>query len=202
MTEQNAGTEQKPAQAESSEQPTLESLYDQYSVTAPQSTPERVATVPEQKPGGDTVAAIHKDVAAFRAELAAERAETARTRDEADLKKAIAALQTESDIEGKDTILRGFLIAKATEDQRLRTLWENRRNNPQAWEKALKILGGEVKKEFAVPDPQLEENQRAMEESQRAQSTSAPPRASPEQEVLRMKPAEFAQYWSRLSRRG
>lgn len=198
MTEETT-VEQKPPEA-----PTLESLYQEYDVQPGEPPPQQ--TSPEQTPPvKEDAAAIRKEIAGFRQELAVERQHKAiatEEAEEADFQHAIAQVGKEAELEGKDTVIRGYLIAKAHEDQRLRAMWDKRKSNPQAWNKALKILAGEVKKEFAVPNPQLEENQRAMEESQRTQSTTAPPATSKEDEVLRMSQAEFSQFWGRLAGRG
>lgn len=210
MTDQTpAQAEQQPA-PEASQQQSLESLYAEYNVPTPQQpaapvngTPgQPAAPIAEQQPAEENVAALHREVAAVRQELASARQQTQLQTQEADLKKAIATLGKEAGLDGKDLMLRGFLIAKAEEDQRLRTLWEKRQENPQAWKKALSILAVEAKGEFAVPNPQLEENQRAMEESQRAGSSVAPPAKTAEQKAEQMNEAEFNQFWMRLAGRG
>lgn len=197
MSEQETTpTEQSPGE----EAPSLEALYEQYEIQPAETT--QPVNVSEQAPEKKSEAAIQDEILAFRRELAAERERKAVEAEQADLNNAIAKLEKESGLKGKDTVLRGYLIAKAHEDARLKTLWDKRSANPQAWEKALRILGNEVRKEFAVENPQLEENQRAMEESQRAQTTAAPAKDSPEAEVMRMNPANFAQFWGRLAGRG
>ena len=204
MTDETTQPEQTPA-AESTEQaPSLESLYAEYNVTAPQQpTPQggngQAAPSGEQQPPETNVAAIHQEMAAFRNELAAERQRRADEAVEADLNRAIATVAKESELEDKDTMVKGFLLAKASEDQRFRVLWENRGANPQAWDKALSAVAAEMRQQFAVPDPQLQENQRAMAESQRAGSTAPPPQQSVEDKALAMNPAEFTQFWGRLA---
>jgi hypothetical protein len=199
-TTQDAPTEQAPAEAPQ----TLESLYNEYNVQPQAQEPvqpqQPVTTEPQPDPNDGT--AIQQEISMFRQELAAERQRTAAKTDEADFSNAVATLSKDAGLEGKDTMIKGFLIAKASEDQRLRTIWEKRTSNPQAWDKALKILADEVKDNFKVPNPQLEENQRAMEESQRAQSSTAPPTQKPEEDLMRMNNAEFSHYWGRLAGRG
>ena len=199
MTEETkAQIEQKPSEAESTQ--TLESLYDEYNVGV--SEPEVAAPTPEQQPAGDNAAAIQAELAAIRQELAANKAAERVANEEADLRNAVAILGAESGLEGKESVLKGYLIGKATEDQRLRTLWENRSKNPKAWKKALEILGSEVKDELSIPNPQLEENQRALEDSQRTSSASPPPATSAEERLMKLNPAEFANEWARLAGRG
>ncbi len=195
MTEETKQAEQQPAPEEKPED-SLESLYEQYNVAKPETAP--AAPPAELQPGENPLAAIQQEMAAFRQELADERQERTRTSEEADFHKAVAALGKAAELEGKDKMLRGYLIAQASDDPRLKTLWDNRNSNPRAWSRALEILGKEVKKEFDVPNPQLEENQRAMEESQRGASTVPPQKAKAEDEWMRLNPADFEQRWRRM----
>lgn len=208
MTDQNAPAEQAPAE-QTTPQPTLESLYAEYNVPAATTqsngsgtaggepvTP--AATPTEQTPAGNEVAAIHQEVSVFRQELAADRQRRFKETETADLKQAVDTLAEKADLKGKEKVIKGFLLAQASEDQRLRALWDRRGENPQAWDKALSILSADVKKEFQVPNPQLEENQRAMDESQRAASATAPAQPSPSDDVMKMPDADFQQYWGRL----
>ena len=204
MTEENKQTEQQPA-PEDKPKETLEDLYSQYSVNEP--APQTAVHPTEPQPAENLDTATQPNLAAFMQELARDRAERAQEReermrkaDEADFRDAVATLGKNAELQGKDKMLRGYLISKASEDSRLRALWENRKENPTAWNRALKIMSDEVKEEFVVPNPQLEENQRAMEVSQQSASSSAPPKPKQEEEVMRMNPAEFEQFWRRLAR--
>ncbi len=56
---------------------------------------------------------------------------------------------------------------KADENVGFRAIWENRAANPQAYQKALTAIGNELKSGTdSQSDPQLVENQRAVEQSQ------------------------------------
>ena len=205
MTEQTAQAEQTPA-SEAPPKQTLEDLYDQYDVgvTPEQPTGAPLAAEPtaEHQPATEDVAAIQRDLAALRAEREAEKRAALQRDEEADLNRAVAILGKEAELEGKEDILRGFLVAKATQDARLRALWDQRLVKPKAWRSALGILADEVRGEFAVPNPQLEENQRAMEESQRAQTTAPPPSKSADEKVMGMNEADFGHFWHKLAGRG
>lgn len=203
MTEQTAQPEQKPvAEAIPEPKPSLESLYEEYNVGKDTGQPTAAEPIAEQTPVTNDVAAIHQEVAELRRERAADKAARAQREVEADLKKAVATLGKEAEIKGKEPILRGFLIAKAEEDPRLRALFDARNTNPKAWKSALKILADEVRDEFQVANPQIEENQRAMDESQRTQTNIAPGQPDREQKVLSMNPADFSNFWGRLAGRG
>lgn len=201
MTEQTAQAEQTPA-PEAPPQQTLEDLYNQYNVGVqeqPTGAPPAVEPTPEPTPGTDDVTAIRHDLAQFRAEREADRQSALQREEESDLKQTVATLSKDAGIEGKESLLRGYLIAKATEDPRLATLWNARKTNPGAWNKAVGILAADVQQAFSVANPQLEENQRAMEESQRTQSTSAPTAPEPEKKVMEMPDGDFQRFWDRLS---
>lgn len=204
MTDQTttAQTEQAPAVAPPEPKQTLENLYDEYNIgTEPEPIPAAEPKA-EQTPATNDVAAIQQQIVELRRERDAEKAASLQRKDEADLKQAVATLGKEADIEGKDPLLKGFLIAKAEEDQRLRALWNGRNTNPKAWKTALKILADEVKEEFQVANPQIEENQRALDESQRAQTSVAPKQPDGVQKVMSMNDGEFSQFWGRLAGRG
>ncbi len=204
MNQPTAQAEQTPA-PEAPPKQTLEDLYDQYDVPVQPSVGETPAAEPTAEPAvpaTDDNAAILSKLAKLEAENAANRAEALRRTEDADLNRAVDFLEREAELKDKKPILKGFLIAKASEDQRLRALWNSRAEKPKAWRQALEILADEARQIFAVANPQLEENQRAMDESQRAQSTSAPPAEKPEDKVMGMKDPEFDHFWAKLTGRG
>ncbi len=200
---ETAQAEQTPAPEAPAAKPTLEDLYDQYDVGVQEqpAAPPAAEPTAEPAPATDDVAAIQRDLASLRAEREAEKRAAQQREEEADLNKAVAILGKEAELNGKDDILRGFLIAKATQDARLRALWDARNVKPKAWKQALAILADEVRDEFAVPNPQLEENQRAMEESQRSQGTQPPRQPTPEDKALALNDRDFGAFWSRLAGR-
>ena len=204
MTEQNleAQAEQKPVEAPVEAKPTLEDLYDEYDVGASNGDVPAAPLTEQTQPDNTDIAAIRQELAQLRRDREAEMQNRETAKVEADLKKAVESLGKEAGIEGKESLLRGFLIARAPEDQRLRALWEQRNEKPKAWRTALKILSEDVRQEFNVANPQLEENQRAMDESQRLHSTSAPDQPKPEERVMKMSESEFQQFWGRLAGRG
>ena len=207
MTEsQPAQTEQTPAEATPLPQPTqtLDELFTEYDVGRETAAATTNAAPPpaEPAPAVTEESAIRSKLADLERTISADRQERVQAQETADLKSAVARLGKAAGIEGKELMLQGYLIAQATEDPRLRTLWDRRHMNPKAWDKALQILADDVRDQFAVPNPQLEENQRAMDESQRAQSTSAPPAQKAEDKVMSMNDSEFDQFWARLAGRG
>lgn len=191
MTEETQSQEQPP------EKPTLESLYKEFEPKIPaQQQPQ--AAQPSAPAGNDN--AILSEVQALKAEIEAEKTARNRDKEDKDFQSAVAKLAKSAGLTGKDTTLKGFLLGKAHEDERLRSLWENRSIAPKTWESALELLAEEAKSQFVVTDPQLEENQRAMEDSQRSKSATAPPASTQEQDVMQMSDGEFEYAWQSLIR--
>jgi len=192
MTEENL-----QSQEQAPEKQTLEDLYKEFEPKLPaKEQPEAAKTTAPN--GNDT--AILTEFNSLKAEIEADKLARAREKEDKDFKSAVATLAKSAGLEGKDTILKGFLLGKATEDERLRTLWENRSIAPKTWEAALELLAEEAKSQITVTDPQLEENQRAMEDSQRTRSATAPQAPTQEQDIMKMSDGEFDFAWQSLIR--
>lgn len=186
------------SQEQTPEKPTLESLYEEFK---PQEAPqEQPKAIPAAKPASGNDTAILHEIQTLKAELASEKQERQRAQEEKDLKAAVAQLAKTSGLNGKDVALKGYLIGRASEDERLRAMWEKRNDAPQAWDQALGVLAEDAKAQFVITDPQLEENQRAMEDSQRSKTASAPQPTQLEQQFQKMNDGEFEQQWQRLLR--
>ena len=192
MTEQTTSQEQEPGKQ------SLEDLYGELEIKEPQQQPQPQET--KLSVGND--AAILEEIRSLKAEMAAEKETRARNQENSDFKDAVATLAEVSGLKGKETLLKGLLLGKASEDERLRKLWENRAENPKTWESALGILAEEAKSAFVVTDPQLEENQRAMDESQRSRSAVAPETPSKTDELMKMPDGQFQQVWQQILRGG
>ena len=204
MTEQ-AQAEQTPESEAPAAKPSLEDLYDQYDVGVQQQrvveTPAAEPTPEPSAPATDDVTAIRNDLAKLRAEREEEKRAALAREEEADLNRAVAILGKEAGLEGKEDILRGVLISKAQRDKRFLTLWDARMIKPKAWREALSIVADEVREEFQVANPQLEENQRALDESQRTQGTTPPKQPTREDKAMGMNDRDFSAFWSRLAGR-
>lgn len=93
---------------------------------------------------------------------------------EADIKQAVGTLTEGTDIKPK--VAEVVLEAKAREDARFLKIWNNRAQNPKAFQAALQALRTEMESEYAVRrDPQLTENQRAVRVSQQQMATTQKP---------------------------
>ena len=204
----NAPQEQaQPAEApQTSQDESLESLYTQYQIPEQQAplpaTPEPVQQQPSepQPPLSEENlnAALLHEVQQIRQERAQEReAKIAQQADE-DFNTAITAIGKEAGMEGKEKLIRGYVLGEALNDNRLRLLFDKRHTNPQAWAKAQTVIAKDIAKQFSMPNPQLEENQRAMEESQKASSTAPPDKASAQEQAMKLGDAEFDHLWKNL----
>jgi hypothetical protein len=75
-------------------------------------------------------------------------------------------------------------------------IWDNRDKNPQAFQKALDVLSDKLAPMFQVrQDPQLAENVRAAQSSQRTMATTTHVKNEAPED-----PREFAQWWERQRR--
>lgn len=93
----------------------------------------------------------------------------------ADIKSAVD--QVSKQVEDSDPLMvELYLEKRARENQGFRSIWDNRANNPNALNKALSAITNELKGKFSVKaDPQLAENQRAIQQSQQSSNTSNAP---------------------------
>lgn len=90
---------------------------------------------------------------------------------EADLKQAVGVVAEKSGLD--PDIAEVALEARARKDPRFLQIWNNRAQNPKAFQAALDAFSGEAKERFAVrQDPQLVENQRAVRASQQQMATT------------------------------
>jgi hypothetical protein len=106
---------------------------------------------------------------------------------EADIRQAVSSLTDGTGIKPK--IAEVAMEAKAREDMRFRTIWQNRQKNPAAFQAALKAFKQELQDEYTVrQDPQLVENQRAVKASQQQMATTT--KESPNDKWANMTPAD------------
>ena len=94
-----------------------------------------------------------------------------------------------------------FLETQYRKDPNLKKIWDNRAENPEALEKALDVLGKEwAAKNTTTVDPQIAENQRALQASQRSGDSVQVPDEN--QKLDNMSDSEFLGHMRALSRSG
>lgn len=127
----------------------------------------------QQYVGGlaQSTALLNSSLHQTQAQLTAMQQQIARERVEADISKAVGKITEKAGIEPE--IAEVALEAKARQDQRFRSVWENRHKNPKAFEAAINAVAMEFQQKFTVrQDPQLVENQRAVKASQQQMATT------------------------------
>ena len=124
---------------------------------------------------------------------------------QADIKAAVEKV-SKSVGEGDPTMIELYLEKEAREKPGFRSIWENREANPKALEKALSAISNDLKGKFSVKaDPQLTENQRAIQQSQQSSNTNnAPTYANEIEEKLGSaeSDAEWERAWNDAIRGG
>jgi len=123
--------------------------------------------------------------------------ERQRTVEEADISDTVAKIQESVPaLAGKDRVVKGYLGAMAQEDPRIARVWENRKQNPGAWNKTLNAISKQVAKDFEFSaDPQLTENTRAAKASRDQMATTN--KADPNDGIPK-DPGAFEHYWNNL----
>ena len=123
---------------------------------------------------------------------------TQRQVEEEDISATVEKIQEEIPIlKGKDRVVKGYLGAAANDDPRIARVWENRKQNPAAWDKALSVITRQMSKDFDfVADPQLAENVRAAKASRDQMATTRA--QDPDEEWRTKNPQEFAMKWDQL----
>lgn len=95
------------------------------------------------------------------------------------------------------------LELKARDDPKFKTIWDNRQKNPQALERALKVVGNQLAEDFSVRvDPKLVASQRALKlsQSQTATTTTKDPDANGEWDGLDQ--TDFQKKWNQMTSGG
>ena len=126
------------------------------------------------------------------------RQERQRAIEEDDISSTVAKIQESIPaLSGKDRLVKGYLGAMASEDQRVARVWENRRQNPAAWNKTLSVITKQMAKDFDFQvDPQLAENTRAAKASRDQMATTKTP--DPDDKWSKAEPGDFQRYWDQL----
>ena len=176
----------------SSFQPQTPAAPAQQHVQQPQATPKIVDAFDpnfgaQQEAIVKNVSSLKDDVGTAMNELRGMKAAMIRERTEADIRSAAGIIAEKAGIKPK--VAEVAMEVKAREDARFRSVWNNRHANPKAYNAALEALAMEAAQEYAVKqDPQLAENQRAMQASRNQMATTQ--KTSPNDEWAGMSPGE------------
>ncbi len=189
---------------------TLDDVYNQYVQQQPTSPETTQVTQPLADQQLPELPDPNQDFDAFRAALSqrdqvlAQKLEAAEARARAveertqvaeanqDIDAAITKLAEGIDLPNKK-LLKYYLADKYDNNAKFKDIWNSRHQNPVALEKALTALRNDVREHFSVKaDPQLVENQMAMDKALQSSGTEQPEQKSVSERLMGLSAAEFA----------
>jgi len=107
-----------------------------------------------------------------KSELTQLRQERAELQIESDINDAVGKLNDGLDLNPK--LVRVHLEYTAQEKPGFKKIWDNRKQNPKAYEKALEAISKEMKGTYSMKqDPELTATQKAVQQSQQSLATTA-----------------------------
>ena len=119
-----------------------------------------------------------------------------------DIKAAVESIS--SKVEDSDPLMvELYLEKRARENEGFKSIWDNRAKNPKALNKALGAITNELKGKFSIKaDPQLAENQRAIQQSQTSNTSNKPAYNNSIEETLgaAQSDAEWEHAWNKAVR--
>lgn len=115
----------------------------------------------------------------------------------ADISKAVEKVNTK--VGGDPLMVEIALEREYRVNAAFKRIWDNRHQNPRAFETALEAVSHKIAPIFAMrQDPKLAENQRAMQSSQRSMATTQ--KTDELHEALSMSPGKFEEWWEQKKR--
>lgn len=172
--------------------PTLDDVISEYNVQSDPATMERAPIEPQipqqqfspvdpldadqwnsyQQQQSQQTIALQGQLQDVSAQLDQFRQERVQNQTEADIQSAVKAVSGQ--VEDSDPLMvELFLEKRARENDGFRKIWDNRATNPKALNAALGAISNELKGKFSVKaDPQLAENQRAIQQSQQSNTAT------------------------------
>ena len=120
---------------------------------------------------------LNNQLQEVKSELTELRQERQQLQVEADINQAVGQLNEGHNLDPK--LVRVHLELTAQEKPGFKQIWENRNENPAAYQKALKAVSKEMGEIYSVrQDPELTANQKAIQQSQQSQATTSKPDGS------------------------
>lgn len=148
----------------------LEDIAAQFEMpNEPQKQPEQSPT-----PALDGVEKLSQQLSQVQQRLDAEDARRAQEAERADIESAVQAIKGVAS-EADEKLIKGMLYAEYGENEAFRKIFDNRHQNSKAYNDALSLVGKAVKEAAAITvDPQVAENERALHQSIKNQSSYEP----------------------------
>ena len=207
-------TESEPVVSEES----LDSIIEQYKpqpvavAPAAPAAPVQVASAPTVDPLDETSmnnyvqsvnngqSVLNNQLQDVQAKLTHMEEQSTRLQVDADINDAVSRINEGLNIEPKR--IRVELELKAQENPGFKAIWDNRKENPEAYTKTLNALSRELGETYSVrTDSELVANQKAVQQSQQSRSTTnAQDVESPLEDRLKgaKSGGEFNAEWQRL----
>lgn len=196
---------------------TIEQLYQQAVADIAPQTPaaepqsqQAPETLPDALTDSDAhnKAVVHQ-INALKQELMADRQERqkrdVKLQEDAnrrDFQDAVNRLVEKANVpEAQKELAAGYLLQKATTSKALQGLWQGRGDKPEAFSKAIDALVPALQDALSIKlDPQIAENQRALDDAMKSQTTSSgtPPEESHEDKILKMDKGQFEAEWRKI----
>ena len=191
---------------------TIEELYESakanFQPPAQTTEPVRTETLPDPvtdpddhvKAVNQRLQSLQQEITQDRQERQAERQQAQAQADERDFRDAVSKLAEKAGVpEHQRELAEGFLLQKASKSEALKGLWNARGDNPQGFAKALDALVNPLRDALAIKeDSQVTENQRALDDALKSQTTSEPPESKPEDDWKDLDDGQFERRWARL----
>lgn len=183
--------------------PTLEQLASQFEPA--QSQPEKKVTSqepPKFESSEEGLAWLAKQHSETVAQLQSVSEKLGEREQKEYVDSQMQALETAIKTIGKEVeldplFIEGALHTTYNRDKNFQKIFDNRDQNPAAYEKALMIVAEQLKAKSAVKhDPQIAEGKRALEQLQKSARTGASNDAM--DEAAAMSASDFDRYWERL----
>jgi len=225
MTEETESTNPgEPQVTETTE--SLDDVISQYHVPAPQAPaqssqpsqpqPQQTSSASQSVPKFDPLdensvnqfanfvaqnnSALSSQMQELSHKLTQYEQEKAQVQIETDIKSAVDMVNDGLSLNPK--LVRTHLELTAQEKPAFKSIWENRANDPQTYNRALKALQKEIADTYQVrQDPELTETQTAIKQSQRAMaSRTQTSQENPMEEALKnaKTDSEFRQIWDQM----
>ena len=164
--------------------------------TKPEGAPDELDQLLAEYDGAKETKTEEPDLKSTVTELASFVRETRNDRLQNDINAAVKAVKGDAPVD--DDVVRAMLEVKAQKDSRFKSAWDNRKSNPEGWERVSKAFGREMEAKFEglKIDKSATEDRAAIAASVKgATKTQESEQLSPE-EAARWSPAEY-QEWKR-----
>ena len=154
----------------------LDSILNEYE--AAQETPQQ-----QEEPD---VKSLSERLNAYEQRQAAEQTQK-------DISNAITTVKDGLEAPIPDEIIEGLLYAKADKNAKFRQAWNERHTNPSGFNKVLKAVQGELKKQFAsMPDKSVNDDREALASAVRgSKSTTVETQDFDGKKIANMSDREF-----------